>query len=177
MAKLNPLLALIAALMLLSSFGYGTAVLEKPQEAVARSTAWSEVVEYARSHFPQEGVLMKNRYGYVYLKVDDAYIHELFPMLGLEEEGYAEPPYFRSKRAPGAHISVIYEAEGVSPVEVGKRYSFTLEDIVIVKPTWDAYYAVIQVKAPELEALRIKYGLQPKLQGHEFHISIAKKSS
>ncbi len=176
MVKLNPLLVLIAAFTLLSSFGYGTAVLERPQESVARSTTWSEVVEYARSHFPQEGVLMKNGYGYVYLKVDDAYIHELFPMLGLEEEGYEEPPYFRSRRSPGAHISVMYEAEGVSLVEVGKKYSFTLEDIVIVKPTWDTYYAVIQVRAPELEALRAKYGLKPKLQGHDFHISIAKRS-
>jgi hypothetical protein len=171
-------LASVAAITLylgLNSLGYSTAVLEKPQEGVTSHSSWSEVVEYARSHFPQAGVLVQKTDGYVYLKVDDDYIHKLFPMLGLEEEGYTEPPYFRSKEAPGAHISVIYEAEEVSPEEVGNTYSFTLGDIVIVRPTWDTYYAVIQVKAPELEALRTKYGLQPKLQGHEFHISIAKK--
>lgn len=158
----------------INSVGYSTAVMETPPAEV-KGSKWSEVVEYARSHFPQTGVLVQKTDGYVYLKVDDDYIHKLFPMLGLEGEGYKEPPYFRSKEAPGAHISVIYEAEEVSPEEVGKTYTFTLENIVIVKPAWDTYYAVIQVSAPELEALRAKYGLKPKLQGHEFHISIAKK--
>jgi hypothetical protein len=170
-------LTLITAFTLclsLNSLAYSAAILEQPQEEI-KGSKWSEVIEYAQSHFPQVGVLVQKADGYVYLKVDDNYIHKLFPMLGLEEEGYTEPPYFRSKEAPGAHISVIYEAEEVSPVEVGKTYSFTLKDIVIVKADWDTYYAVIQVSAPELEALRTKYGLKPKLQGHEFHISIAKK--
>ncbi len=135
--------------------------------------AWNEVVDYARGHFPLQGVLRVKSDGYAYVKVDDAYVHELFPMLGLRREGYREPPYFRSVLSPGAHISVFYANEHVSPKEVGEVFHFTLRDIVIVRPSRYVSYAVLQVDAPELERLREKYGLRSKLQGHEFHISLA----
>lgn len=37
-------------------------------------------------------------------------------------------------------------------------------------------YAILRVKSPELEKLLLKYGLKPKLQFFEFHITIAKKT-
>ena len=136
---------------------------------------WQEVVNYANEHLPQEGILKIKKDGFVYLKVDDNYIHALFPLLNLKDQGYKEPPYFRSPDAPGAHVSVFYENENVRPEEIGQVFKFELKDIIEVRAGRDASYAIFQIDAPELEALREKYGLASKLQGHEFHISIAKR--
>lgn len=141
------------------------------------SSSWEEVVDYANEHLPLEGELKAKVDGFVYIKVDDEYIHTLFPMLDLEEEGYKKPPYFRTKEASGAHISVFYENENVIPEEIGQTFHFELKRIVIVQPAKGTYYAVLQVESPELEQLRMKYGKKPKLHGHEFHISLAKKKS
>jgi len=35
---------------------------------------------------------------------------------------------------------------------------------------------VLEVESPELEKLREKYGLPPKLLGHDYHITIGKKT-
>lgn len=152
-----------------------SAVEIQPSAEMVNPT-WQEVVEYARENLPQQGRLVAASDGFVYLKVDDAYIHTLFPMLGLAEEGYKEPPYFRTSSAPGAHISVFYVNEHIIPEEAGEVFHFELQQIVIVHAGKDAAYAVLQVESPELEALRQKYGLSPKLFGHEYHISLAKKT-
>lgn len=159
------------------SYGWTNEYSLETQSSAVVQTSWEEVVEYARDHLPQEGILAIKSDGFVYLKVDDEYIHALFPMLNLEEEGYKKPPYFRSKEAVGAHISVFYESEHVVPDEIGQIISFELKQIVIVKPSKDTSYAVLQVESPQLEKIREKYGLNPKLFGHEYHISIAKKTT
>lgn len=141
--------------------------------AEAPAASWTEVTEFARENLPLEGQLIVKSDGFGYIKVDDAYIHALLPMLELKS--YKEPPYFRSNEAPGAHISVFYEDEHVVPEEVGQSFPFTLKEIVIVRPNKTTSYVVLQVESPELENLREKYGLSPKLHGHEFHISIGKK--
>lgn len=135
---------------------------------------WDKVVSYARANLPLEGKLVEKD-GFFYLKVDNEYIHTLFPMLELSEKGFKEPPYFRSKNSTGAHISVFYKDEYISPEEIGKTFHFELKQIVIVQVSKEASYAVLQVVSPELEELRKKYGLSPKLHNHEFHISLAKK--
>jgi len=136
---------------------------------------WENIVDYARQNLPLQGTLMANSDGFVYLKVDDKYINTLFPLLKLKEAGFRKPPYFRREDSPGAHISVFYVKEHVKPTEVGQTFHFSLKDVVIVNPSKRASYAILQVDAPELEALREKYGVGPKLFGHEFHISLAKK--
>lgn len=138
--------------------------------------SWQQAVAYAREHLPMEGRLKVKSDGFGYLKVDDAYIHTLFPMLGLQEDGYREPPYFRAPEAPGAHISVFYVNEHIEPEEAGQIFHFELKDIVIVKPSKYDRYAALVVDSPELEKLREKYGLSPKLLGHDFHITLAKKT-
>lgn len=173
---LNSLKHLVFAVFLLTSY-ISLAALPAPTEQATQTEQWQEVVEYAKSHLPQSGTLLMKSDGFAYIKVDDAYIHELLPLLGLEGEGYREPPYFRSKEAPGAHISVFYEDEHVLPDEIGQNFSFTLEKIVVVQPGRKASYVVLQVKSPELEALRQKYHLSPKLHGHEFHITLGKKTN
>lgn len=167
----------IFALALLTAFlplAAQTATLEAPASVSAESS-WKDVVDYARQNLPLEGQLIVKSDGFGYLKVDDAYIHTLLPMLGLQGEGYTEPPYFRSADSPGAHVSVFYVDEHTIPAEVGQTIPFELDQIVIVKPTKTTSYAVLQVRSPELEKLREKYGLSPKLHGHEYHISIGKK--
>lgn len=145
------------------------------QAHLNENLAWQEVVYYAQEHLPAEGQLMVKSDGFVYLKVDDAYIHTLFPMLGLEQDGYQEPPYFRTKEAPGAHISVFYADEHIRPEEVGQHFHFELKHIELVRPSKNASYAILVVESPELEKLREKYGLSAKLFGHEYHIALAKK--
>lgn len=146
------------------------------QQSLDINQTWQEVLNYAQENLPNEGQLMIKSDGFGYLKVDDNYIHTLFPMLGLTKDKYREPPYFRSKEAPGAHISVFYENENIIPEEVGQYFHFELQKIMIVKSSKNVSYAVLQVSSPELEKLREKYGLNPKLLGHEFHITLAKKT-
>ncbi len=143
-------------------------------KTVPQNTSWDKIVEYAKVHLPHEGKLVVKPDGFVYLKVDDNYIHTLFPMLGLGQKGFREPPFFRAPQSPGAHISVFNEAEHILPDELGKTFHFEPTKIVIVKTSTDTY-TVLQVRSLELEELRKKYGLSPKLQNHDFHISIAKK--
>jgi hypothetical protein len=135
---------------------------------------YDEVVAYAKEHLAQEGVLIQKIDGYAYLKVDDNYIHELFKRLG-PIHGYNKPPYFRRKDAPGAHVSVAYEDEKIKFAEVGAKYYFTITAIREIAVNKSTHYIILDIYAPQLEELRKRYGLSPKLKNHEFHITIAKK--
>lgn len=172
------ILALAISLATIGTSSYGCTV-EVSQELTSLdvNSSWQEVLNYAQENLPTEGQLIVKSDGFVYLKVDDEYIHTLFPMLDLKEGGFREPPYFRSDEAPGAHISVFYVNENVMAEEVGQYFHFKLKQIVIVKPSKDTSYAVLQVESLELEKLREKYGLSSKLFGHEYHISLAKKTT
>lgn len=128
---------------------------------------------YAQKHLPHQGKLVQQSSGYAYIKVDDNYIHQLFPLLNAHD--YTKPPYFRRADAPGAHISVVYEDENVTLKEAGQIFAFTVEDVIVVTPKQGLSYIVLQVTSPDLENLRKRYGLAPKLKGHEFHITLAKK--
>jgi len=180
MKKNNRLFLIIACLLAIGSFYLKWGMHHHPARAhFSReeivNPAWKEVVKYAEENLPTKGQLKVNSDGFVYLKVDDAYIHTLFPMLDISQEGFKEPPYFRRSEAPGAHISVFYVNEHISPEEVGQFFHFTPKRIVIVQSSPKTSYAILQVDAPELEKLREKYGLSPKLFGHQYHISLGKK--
>lgn len=159
---------LLAALLLFNSCQ--SCLIKKPPNLEQN---FYQVLTLAQS-LPKSGMLIQQPDGYAYLKLDDRYIHELFPMLDAEP-GFKKPPYFRRKNAPGAHISIIYEDEKVSLKEVGQTFTFELKDIRVVN-TGKANFIVLEVFAPNLEQLRASYGLKPKLKGHEFHITIAKKA-
>jgi hypothetical protein len=144
-------------------------------QTVVESLSWTEIVEYTKETLPLQATLVANDDGFVYLDVDDAYIHKLYPLLELSEEGFKKPPYFRRPDGIGAHITVFYVHDNIIPEEIGDTFTFELKDIVVVRATRDASFAVLQVHSPELEALRKKYGFPAKNHGHEFHISLAKK--
>ena len=135
------------------------------------------VLDYAIQHLPHTGVLLQKSDGFVYLKVDDAYIHALFPKL--KAHGFHKPPYFRRPDAVGAHISVMYneETRQRQPIEeVGQVFQFTPSKLAMVRVRGRSQYVILEVQAPELEALRKKYGLSPMLKQHAFHISLAKRA-
>lgn len=134
----------------------------------------ARATQFALEHLPHEGVLTKNPDGYIYLKVDDDYIYALYPLLDIKKEGFREPPYFRRKNSPGAHISIFYANDHVNPTELGQKFHFIPQRVVRVKNS-KAEYVVLEVQAPEIEKLREKYGFPALLKGKEFHITIAKK--
>lgn len=137
----------------------------------------SEALEIARKDLPSEGRLEQGRDGYIYLKVSNDYVHRLFPLI--KQSGFHIPSSIQRNTKTGAHISVFYKKEGehVGKIpEIGKIYSFIPTEIKVVRSK-SKEYVILEVSAPELENLRKKYHLSPKLMGHEFHITLAEKRS
>ena len=138
-----------------------------------------EILDFAERNLPTVGVLKQDERGFVYVDLPDSYIYDLYPMI--QEAGVEIPPYFDFEGAYGAHISVILSAEALPTgalEEVGNTVSFTITDCQSVKPFgWAGIDKVyfLTVECPELEKLREKYGLSSKINGHEFHITIALK--
>lgn len=135
----------------------------------------ASLIQHANTDLPHHGILMQSRDGFVYLKVSDAYINELFAHI--DDTDYKKPPYFRRPDSPGAHISVLYvqEAKKVGRVpDLGKEFTFQINDVARVFSGKKGYF-ILKVTSPELEAYRENLGLNPKLQGHDFHITIATK--
>ncbi|MBA3720946.1 MAG: hypothetical protein H0W88_00925 [Parachlamydiaceae bacterium] len=144
---------------------------------IEQENKWNSnaVVEWAKNNLPQNGILKEDPDGFVYLKVDDGYINQLFPQLHVRN--YVKPPFFRRPDAPGAHISVIYveELRRIGKIkEIGSSYTFTIKSLAFVPPQ-TGEFIILQVESPELDNLRSSYGLSPHLKGHQFHISIAKR--
>lgn len=133
------------------------------------------IINWATENLPQNGVLKENHEGFVYLKVDDGYINQLFQFV--DDYAYEKPPYFRRSDSPGAHISVFYVQErkktGVIH-EIGDKFTFKIVSVAYVPPKTQKYI-VLKISSPELENLRTKYDLSPYLKGHDFHITIAKR--
>jgi len=124
-----------------------------------------------------KGKLKQTDDGFVYLDLPDAVVNGLFAII--DEDGIEKPPYHLKRyNAIGAHISVMKndELKELKIKEIGKEYNFNLGELKSTKPKgWDEVDEVyfVQVSAPELEELRKKYNLPKKIDGHEFHITIA----
>ena len=123
--------------------------------------------------------LKKTKDNYVYLNISNNVVNGLVSLI--DYEGVEKPPYdLKSFNNVGAHISVIgtseYEDNDLRCIqEVGKEFNFTFKNIKSTNPDgWDEMKKVyfVQVKSPELEKLRKKYGLPKLIDGHEFHITI-----
>lgn len=115
--------------------------------------------------------------GFTYLNVNDAFVEEIAPLIPAENE--LDPISTGSKKM-GAHISVFYEDEMIgkqiwNPQEIGQWFAFEAKELRYVDrktPKGKQRIWFIAVDAPGLERLRKNYGLKPKLQGHDFHITI-----
>ncbi len=113
---------------------------------------------------------------YCYLKVDDAYIHAIHPLLA--EYGQIEKPdYFSAVNPIGAHISVIYPEDEITPrsENIAQIHTFSLSKLIKVQLGIMEYYA-LSVISPSLTSLRKAHELPAKLsfKGQEigFHITV-----
>lgn len=111
------------------------------------------------------------------LNIDDAYIHQLFPLL--DDERIKKPNYF-GKKAIGAHITIIYpeESKNIHAHDLQQEHSFFVKDVVTAEIAQKIYY-ILLVDSPSLLQLRRKYNLPDLLcfKGYSvgFHITIGVK--
>lgn len=134
------------------------------------------IPDTAIAQYQWQGTLGQCDNGFVYLDIDDAFVHDLIRYI--EPDGFIEPPYFDKTGLVGAHISVFYADEAVPQTieELGQTFTFTPTGVRIVQPPdWSAIEDVyiIEVDSPELDAVRAKYGLGPR--EFSFHITIGVK--
>lgn len=136
------------------------------------------VLEYVQDNLSHRGVLRKSG-NFIYVDVDEDYIDELIGLI--QEQGFIEPPYFGREDLVGAHISVIYKDEAKqyqidSIEECGQLIDFVPKECVVVRPpNWkemEEVYVIV-VEAPQLDRIRMKYGL-PKSK-YPFHITVGVK--
>lgn len=145
----------------------------------------AEIINYVHRYLPHHGTLKRSG-SFVYVDLDDAYIHGLVPLI--DEKGFEEPPYFawceravavgRHVVGVGAHITAIYPeeiGEEVEIHEIGERITFRPLQCHIVRPPRSGWReaeeaCVLVVDAPRLRQIRAKYGLPPEL--HKQHITI-----
>ena len=127
------------------------------------------------------GKLKQTEDGFVYLDVSNDVINGLFRLIPDEEA--VQPPYRQSKyNSVGAHISVmksdeIEEFEITKIKEIGDYFDFTIIGMSSVIPDWKGIKKLwmVEVDSPQLESLRRRYGLTPRLNGHHFHITVGVK--
>lgn len=139
-------------------------------------------VPLMRSLCKGHGQLKQNKQGFIYLDVGDQFITAMLPYLRTKD--LVRPPYFNLFIAPeGAHIPIVSKREAdfhflEEMKEMGKTFSFVIEGLYSCKPdTWPEVEEVwfLKVQSPELEALRQRYFLTSRPNGHDFHIAIAIK--
>jgi hypothetical protein len=123
-----------------------------------------------------EGLCKQSQTGLVYLDISSDYIVDLAPFF-VDEGGIA--PQFQ------AHIAIISSEEamttGISIEEdYGAKLAFSIIgcDQVVTK-NWRGIEKVwiLKVYSEELEALRKKFGLCPRMRGKAFHILVSLKPS
>lgn len=134
------------------------------------------VLNYVEEHLSCCGILRSSS-GFVYVKLDDSFIHKLIPFI--QDEGFEEPPYFGDPALVGAHITVIYPSELNQEVEeCGEEITFVPRECQVVRPLrWEGINEVyiLVVDAPELDKIRKKYGLEK--QTYDFHVTIGVKKT
>lgn len=123
------------------------------------------------------GQLKLKNNGFVYLDVNNQFIDNIAPLLPLEHEFEAVST---KPKKMGAHISAIHEDEMIGKEiwllkEAGEWFQFEVKELRYIDrktPSGNKRLWLLAVDAPGLERLRCSYGLKPKLQGHDFHITI-----
>lgn len=130
---------------------------------------------------PHKGFLVRGANNSTVLKVSEEYLDKLFPVL---VEMYGREGMTKGSSVIGAHVSVNRPSIGEEPLgdipEFNTVFEFTPIRLVTVVPDLDPKWErvwIVEVHAPELEALRVANGLSPTVgnTGNEFHITIATK--
>jgi len=128
-----------------------------------------------------KATLKKTKAGFYYLDIPNDFSSSFLSLI--EDESKEKAPYdVKEFNNVGCHISVMSSddlGEGTKVKEVGKEFSFKLNELKYLNPEgWDEMDRVwiMTVDSPELEQLRASYGLSRKNHGHEFHITVAVRS-
>ena len=131
------------------------------------------ILSRAKEMLPQHGVLKQDAQGLIYLDLPEAYTTELLPLIA--DEGAEIPPYY------SPHVVAILPQEHEQRKELeslkvlGQTVSFTVTGCTSLKPRgWEEMERVwiVTIQSPELETLRARALLPPKILAHEFHIVI-----
>lgn len=125
------------------------------------------------------GVLKQTKDGFVYVDVDNSILKGFLALLPEAEK----TPRNKKSNDIGAHITVIKNREvsenDIKFKDVDKEIEYTITgvDEVVDPDGWDEMEKVwfLRVDAPELEKLRKKYKLSPRIKNHNFHITIGVK--
>lgn len=137
-----------------------------------------KLIIYAKTQLENKGVLQcTQKEPYCYLKIDNDFIHQLYPLL--PKMKVSIPNYFNFPGAVGAHISVIYNEEMQQELlinELGESFNFSAEGLYSVE-VFNKKLIFLSVHSPDLARIRKKYGFPAKLNYHNlmvpFHITIA----
>lgn len=138
----------------------------------------SKQFKWSLSKIPKNGMLQRTNNNYVYLKIDDRFILELFPLL--QHENIYLPPYFSVPYNIGSHISVIYKEEYQPTVNFQNvdNILFNFDVDGLYKAIVDQKkFLILKVISPSLESFRLINNLSKKPIYHgyqvDFHITIA----
>lgn len=136
---------------------------------LASQEDYGRLLEHAHK-LPSYGVLTQ-RGGFVYVKVDEAYITELLSFC----PDFLRPYYVNYPDFQGAHITVITECEwDPVPISFNQIITFQIQGCKVIKLSSQPDEALIlQVHSKELEDLRALYEL-PSPQ-YPFHITVGFK--
>lgn len=172
-------LLIVIVLAVLCPLGYSTYASDI-KERCQINEPHSSVLEIAKK-LPNSGVLKMKPNGYFYLKISDAYINEIHPLI--IPKGKYKPLDYKI----GAHISVKSEKEGglIMKQELGESFSFepwyfnrlTVDELSSaeqekLRPKGIKALWILVVRASQLVKLRERCGLTPIWSNHPFHISI-----
>jgi len=145
----------------------------------------STLLAYADKKLNPCGPLKNTSEGFVYLKVSEKYVDDLFPMLQdlLRASGsddadvLCKPPYVGDGKI-GTHVSVIYVGELPKAItsfpEKGRKVCFSVAGLAYVDPDQGPFQRVYYLRliSADLTKIRINYRLDPLYLGHDFHITI-----
>ena len=143
--------------------------------------AQPRVIEAAQQ-IQQYGVLKQKPNGYLYVEVSREFIATILPMIQTQGKLKA-PGHCTSKKGIGPHISVIYDQEKTEHTigeiaELGKTIHFRVKQLRTVHvQSKNQKLWILACDAPDLEKLRVQYGLGALLHGHDFHITLATESA
>lgn len=122
------------------------------------------MLSYATSKLQNRGIIEQTDGGIAYLKVPENYINELYKQIRIP--GYELPQQ--------AKMCIINESEAKSIAalqELGQTVKFKpLGFYTIVVDNQEFF--MLAIDAPELSAIRQKYGLTEKLEDHAFGLTI-----
>jgi len=124
-----------------------------------------KLLSFAKNKLQNQGTLRQAKDGSTYLQIADRYTSELIRQA-------ARPGFELPKERPS--ISVIRESEtpNVKALqELGQTVKFKPIGFYTVVQH-DKEYLMMAVEAPELDALRKKYGLSAQPDNHAFNITI-----